>query len=101
MIPGFVASGLLMFTLPLIVDGRLTALQAMKTSFQVLKSECIVATVFHIVIYALTGLGACFFIIGLVFTMPLYTLSIAILYRDFLLTKGSASARTKSPDPYF
>ena len=101
LIPGLVASGLLMFTLPLIVDGRFTALQAIQTSYQVLKREWFMATIFHVAVYILTGLGACFFIIGLLFTMPLYTLSIAILYRDFLMTKGPASTTSKSPDPYF
>lgn len=101
LIPGLVASGLLMFTLPLIVDGRFTALQALQKSYEVLKGEWLMATIFHVAVYALTGLGVCFFVIGLLFTMPLYTLSIAILYRDFLMVKGPGISTEKSPDPYF
>ena len=100
-IPGLVAWGLLMFTLPLIVDGRFTALEAISTSFKVLRREWLMATIFHVIVYILTGLGICFFVVGILLTMPLYTHSIAVLYRDFLMIKQPDSAAKKSPDPYF
>lgn len=86
-LPGFVIPALLMFTLPLVVDGRLRALDAMARSWNVLKGEWLSATVFHVVLAMVAGLGALFCCVGIVFTAPLYSLAIAVLYRDAFLGK--------------
>jgi hypothetical protein len=101
-LPAFFAAGVLMFTLPLIVDGRLDALAAVRSSWNALKGQWFTATVFHLVAYLVTGLGACCCGIGLVLTMPLYCLSIAVLYRDFFLGKTtSAEGKPSTVDPDF
>ena len=43
--------------IPLIVDGRLTALEAIRQSWRALKGEWIAATLFHFVLYAMAGAG--------------------------------------------
>lgn len=87
-IPGLILHGLLMFTIPLIVDGRLRAIAAIRQSVIALKSQWISAAAFHVVTSFLSGIGTCFFCIGILLTGPIYVLSIAILYRDFFLAKG-------------
>jgi hypothetical protein len=91
-IPGFIAAGVLMFTIPLIVDGGLPATEAASRSWHALKGQWFVAAVFHAVVSFLSGVGSCFCGVGLVFTAPLYALSIAVLYRDFFLAKGIPGA---------
>jgi hypothetical protein len=67
----------------------------MAESWRALKGQWLSATVFHVVLWGLSGLGACFCGVGLLFTAPIYSLGIAILYRDFFLAKGFAK-----PSPY-
>lgn len=83
LVPGFIAAGVLMFTFPLVMDGNYPATQAVGASWDVLKGQWFRATVFHLVLNILAGLGACCALVGLLFTMPIYVLSIAVLYREF------------------
>jgi hypothetical protein len=87
-VPAFIIQGVLMFALPLIVDGHLPATRAMAESWNALKGQWLSATLFHLVLWAVSGIGACFCGVGLLFTAPIYSLGIAILYRDFFLAKG-------------
>jgi hypothetical protein len=95
-VPGFIIQGVLMFALPLVVDGHLPATRAMAESWHALKSQWLSATAFHLVLWAISGIGVCFCGVGLLFTAPIYSLGIAILYRDFFLAKGIA----KPSPPY-
>jgi uncharacterized membrane protein len=72
-----------MLSVPLVVEGRLPATGALKTSWNALKSQWLVATVFHVVLalLAVSGVILCGF--GLILTGPLYCLSLAILNREF------------------
>jgi hypothetical protein len=88
-IPGLIVSGLLMFMYPLIVVGRLPATGAILQSYYALKSQWLVATVVHLAVAAIAGLGALFGGFGLVVTGPLYALSIAVMYRDVFLSPYS------------
>jgi uncharacterized membrane protein len=83
LIPGFIVSGLLMMTVPLVVESRLPATAAIKMSWSALKSQWLVATVFHLVLIlaAVSGIVLCG--VGVVFTGPLYCLALAILHREF------------------
>jgi uncharacterized membrane protein len=98
-IPGLIVGGLFMFVYPLIVDGRLPATGAMIQSFRALKSQWLVATVVHLAIAAVAGLGTLLGGIGLVVTGPLYALSLAVLYRDFFLNPYSSTWK-RPRDPY-
>ena len=83
--PGLIVAGLFLFTLPLIVDGHLPATGAMIQSFQAVKSQWLLATVVHLAMAAVAGLGTLLGGIGLLVTGPLYALSMAVLYRDLFL----------------
>lgn len=101
-IPAFILAGVWMFTIPLIVDGKLRAVDAISQSWRVLKREWLMATVFHFVVSLAAGIGICFFCVGMFFTMPLYCLSIAVLYRDaFMGKRREYPGKPPSPDPYF
>ena len=56
-IPGMVVAGLIMFVYPLIVDGRLPATGAMIQSYHALKSQWLLATIVHLGIAMVAGLG--------------------------------------------
>jgi hypothetical protein len=98
-IPSFILAGVWMFTIPLIVDARLTALRAIGGSCGALKGEWIAAALFHFIVYVIAGTGACCFCFGLLFTWPLYCLSIAVLYRDTFLLKSPADFAKKATPP--
>lgn len=101
-VPAFVLAGVWMFTIPLIVDARLRAFNAFGASWQALKSQWFSATLFHLVAGFLAGLGFCCGVVGLFFTMPLYCLSIAVLYRDAFLGKAMGTAeKAIFPEPDF
>jgi uncharacterized membrane protein len=87
-LPGLVVVGVLMFTIPLIVDGGLPATAAIGQSWNALKGQWLAATVFHMVASIVASLGFACCCVGLLLTAPLYTLSIAVLYRDFFLLPG-------------
>src|SRR5262249_11179605 len=82
-IPGFLGPRLLMFTIPLIVIARRPATNAVAESWRVLGSQWLTATVFHIVLSLISGLGILFCCVGILFTGPLYSLSIALLFHEF------------------
>ena len=97
-VPGLIVGGLLMFMYPLIVDGRLPATGAIIQSYRALKSQWLVATVVHLAVATVAGLGGLLGGIGLVVTGPLYALSIAVMYRDVFLSPYSpAWAKPKAP----
>ena len=100
-LPGLVAAGVLMFVVPLIVDGRLKAIEAIQQSWRALKGQMLTATLFHCVIVILHGFGAIFCGVGLLFTLPLYALSISILYRDFFDKSTFDQAKPIYSDPDF
>ena len=97
-IPGLIVSGLFMLAIPLVVEGRLPATGALIQSWNALKSQWLVATLFHCVLIAAAWSGFLLCGIGIFFTGPLYCLAIAILYRDFF--PSALGAWKKHPEPF-
>ncbi len=101
-LPAFILAGVWMFTIPLIVDARVRALDAFGLSWHALKGQWLSATLFHLAASFVAGLGLCCGFLGLFLTMPLYCLSIAVLYRDAFAEKGAGAHRKPTqPDPDF
>jgi hypothetical protein len=98
MIPGLIVSGLFMLAIPLVVEGRLPATGALKQSWNALKSQWLVATIFHCVLLLAAWSGLLLCGIGVFFTGPLYCLAISILYRDFF--SFALSSAKKHPEPF-
>jgi uncharacterized membrane protein len=94
-LPGFVVAGLLMFALPLIIDARLGALDAIRASASTLKDHWLAAAVMMPVLWTLQIAGMLVCGLGGLATLPVAFLSIAILYRGFF-PRGGAS---KKPIP--
>jgi uncharacterized membrane protein len=82
-IPGFIVFGVLMLAIPLVVEGRLPATGAVIQSWRALKSQWLTATIFHVVLVVLSVAGMLLCGIGVLLTGPIYSLSIALLFREF------------------
>jgi hypothetical protein len=89
--PYYIVNGMLMFTLPLIIDQRMGAIEAMNKSWNALKSNMLMATLFMFIMPMVASLGIMACGIGIVVTLPLYFLAIAITYRDFFIWQSPPS----------
>ncbi|MBC8102259.1 MAG: hypothetical protein H7Z41_06705 [Cytophagales bacterium] len=84
-VPGFLLGGLLLLAVPLVVERRLSAVEALRESARLLKPDMVNAALFYFVITLLYGLGAMVCGIGVAFTFPLLPIALALVYRDFFL----------------
>lgn len=98
-IPGLVLGGLLMFTFPLIVDKKMTAMEAISASMSALKGQWLMATIFAIVVGIIYVIGVFLCLVGILATAPIALLSIAVLYRNFFIGPSSppSSGQTFQP----
>lgn len=96
-VPGLLLLGLFLFVNPLIVDQKKGAIEAISTSFNALKSQMWMALLYVIVLglVLLAGLIACG--VGILVTLPLILLAIAVTYRDFFLTGAPPTAQPFVP----
>ncbi|MBW3635332.1 MAG: hypothetical protein KY445_02555 [Armatimonadetes bacterium] len=90
-VPGLLLLGLFLFVTPLIVDQRKGALDAMSTSFNTLKPHMWMALLYLLVIGLLAGAGVLACGVGVLVTLPLALLAIAVTYRDFFLGGAAPS----------
>lgn len=93
-IPGLLLAGCLMFTIPLIVDKRQSAVDAMTLSFNTLKSQAFSALGFALVVglVLIAGFLACG--LGVLVTMPIALVAVTLLYRDFFPGNEAAQPGT-------
>jgi hypothetical protein len=98
-IPGLIVSGLFMLGIPLVVEGRMPATGALMLSWNALKSQWLIATVFHLVLIVVACSGSLLCGIGIFMTGPLYSLSLAILYREFFPATAT-TAWKKHAEPF-
>ena len=83
LLPGMLLGALWMLTNPLIVDKGLGAVEAMQASFNAIKPVMWSALGYMIVLSLASCLGMIGCGIGVLFTLPLFPLGMAIVYRDF------------------
>ncbi|HEX8200102.1 MAG TPA: glycerophosphoryl diester phosphodiesterase membrane domain-containing protein [Isosphaeraceae bacterium] len=83
MLLALMVAGRLMFTFPLIVDGGLGGIEAIRRSWQALRGQTFMAALVTVLAGLVSGLGVILCFVGVLFTLPLYYLTIAVLYRDF------------------
>jgi len=98
-LPAFIVGGLLMLTIPLIVDQKLSAVEAMTRSWNALKKEWLMAAVLYFVLSFIGSIGAVAIYIGMLFTYPIFILGTTLVYRDFILGGGPPSPGGPSPYP--
>ncbi len=97
-IPYFFVAGALMFIAPLIYDRNLSAIEAIKTSFEILKPQFLMAAVYFLVslLFAAVGFIACG--IGILVTFPIFYIAPALAYHKIM---GSPSGEAYlSPSGY-
>jgi hypothetical protein len=97
-IPGFMLGGLLLFTQPIIIHQKVGAFAAMSQSWNMLKSQLVMAAVFYFLISMVAGLGAILCGVGILFSYPLYPLAVSLVYRDHLHALYGTPAPGPSPD---
>jgi len=85
LIPGIILAGLFMFTLPLVVDKKMNASEAVSTSFNALKDQWLLAGVFAFLAGIIYVFGFFLCLVGVLVTAPVAILSITVLYRNFFL----------------
>jgi hypothetical protein len=85
-VPGLIVGGLLMLMIPLVVDARIEATAAFSRSWHALKGQWFSATVVHVVAALLAASGG-LCCVGILFTAPIYAMTISLLYRDFFGSK--------------
>lgn len=88
-IPGVIFAGLVMFTMPAVVEG-FGAVDAVKRSFEALKRSWHLAMLFVWVAWMIVVAGALLCGVGLLFTAPLYVLAVAVQYRRSFAPGGMA-----------
>ena len=89
-----------MLAIPLVVEGRLPATGALIQSWHALKSQWLTAAVFHwvLIIVAVSGVLLCG--VGVLFTGPLYCLSVSHPLPELLrLGRASSLEKTFRPVP--
>lgn len=96
-IPGVIASLGLSMTNPLIVDQKSEAIQAMKRSWSVCKDHIGALFLLGFVLSLIMMASLCLCGVGLLVTLPLFYMTMAIVYRD-LFMGGSFGVATSMPD---
>jgi hypothetical protein len=97
--PAFIVLGLFHFTIPLIVDRRMSVGSAISASFNATKGHWLMFSLFALVVYLLSSSGAILCYVGYLATFPLQFTIMAIAYRDTfgidgVLSFGQASTST-------
>jgi membrane-anchored glycerophosphoryl diester phosphodiesterase (GDPDase) len=89
--PAFIVQGLFHFSIPLIVDRRMSVGSAISASFNATKGHWLMFSLFALVIYLLGSSGAILCYIGILATFPLQITTLAIAYRDTFGLSGALS----------
>ena len=84
----YVLAGLWMLTIPLIIDQRIGAIEAMRRSWHALKGQWVMAALFYFVVAIIAGCGIYACGVGVLFSYPLLFLIHTIVYSDFFNPPG-------------
>lgn len=87
--PGLIVAGLFSFTLPLIIDGKLGVIDAMRASFERTKGNWFMFTLFILVVSLLAQIGSVACGIGIIVTFPLYFTIHTVAFRDLFGVSGA------------
>ena len=85
LLPGILALAVasrLILVYPLVVDRRMTALQAFRASWISLRGQTIKTSIFLLVTTLLSALGALICGVGILITLPVYPMAISYVYKD-------------------
>lgn len=99
----YVVAALVFFTIPIIVNEDIGVIEAMTKSYDMVKRDLLMFTLFVFVVMMLAQIGANFCLVGLLFTYPLLFTITAVAYRDcFESGDGRVNilAETQAGTPY-
>jgi uncharacterized membrane protein len=96
-IPAFIVSGLLIFTMPLIVERNLGVFEAMRASRDITQPNLLMFTLFAFVVQLIASAGSYACYVGLLATWPLMFTIIAVAYRDCFGVSGARSFLQGAP----
>lgn len=82
----------LMLVIPLVVDGDERAIAAIRKGWVALRGRTFAAVVFHTLAAMFSVLGAILLGFGLLLTLPVYYVAVALVYRDHFPRKSDAPA---------
>lgn len=82
-IPGLIVLGLTFLALPILADQNVGSVDAIRMSWEALKKDAFMAILFFLVLSIVAQLGGIACGIGVIFTLPMFFLGCAIVYRDF------------------
>lgn len=83
LLPGLIVAGLWLFAVPMVADRGVEGITALRESWNTLRGQWPMATVFVLVFGLIQGAGAILCGVGLLVTFPVGIMAIALLYRDF------------------
>ncbi len=89
----YVVAGLIILALPLVIDRRVKPIEAIKQSYEALKGEWVMATVYYFVVALVAGL------LGPI-TLPLLPICVALLYREVFLAGAVTNQQVPMPGGY-
>lgn len=90
-IPYFYLLGALSFAALLVVDKGMGPVDALQTSRTSLGSSAWIMLVFLLVVGFIAGLGVCLFGVGILITMPIYFLGVALHYNYYFPQQGASA----------
>ena len=99
-IPAFVVAGALYFTLPLVIERRLSAGEAIQASRDATRGDLFMFVLFFLVVSLIAQAGSYACYVGVLVTMPLQYTIAAIAYRDCFGVAGARSFASKAAPPH-
>ena len=99
-IPAFFVAGALYFTLPLVVERRLSVGDAIQTSRDATRGDLFMFVLFALVISIIAQAGSYLCYVGMLITWPLQYTTAAIAYRDCFGVAGARSFASKAAPPH-
>ena len=99
-VPALLASIGLMMVTPLIVDQKVSGIEAISRSWQTMSQHLGAGLLVIIVLFLVNVVGACLCGLGLLVTVPLSFLTVAFIYRDLFLggTMGPGFGQPSGPN---
>lgn len=99
-IPAFIVAGALYFTLPLVVERRLSVGEALQTSRDATRGDLFMFVLFALVVSIIAQAGSYLCYVGMLVTWPLQYTICAIAYRDCFGVAGARSFASKAAPPH-
>ena len=99
LIPGLIVYGLAFLTVPMIVEGGMGTIDAIKASVEVTKKDWLMFTLFALALGLIASAGGIACGVGVLATYPLLFLGHALAYRDLVGMPGAQSPGQFMPPP--